>query len=240
MRTDLNLQATPGAKMMFLIKRRPASSREELLVHWFAHHMPGTIKLMGGYASKYIGTVFDADGDGGYPWDGVAQMFLDEPMATPDEPFGTVPADSFHEHVVPYSPWATREYIVMDGSEHLPVRPLTLNAPFPTTRSGFFKVSYLVKTKPEIDYEAFYDHWLNVHAPNAAETMRKVDGFRYVVGHSLDPDNAPYAGIAELYFHDPSGWHRYLETIQADGMEQWTTGEGTLALFARTELIGMP
>ena len=35
---------TPGAKMMYLIKRRPTVSREELVVHWFANHMPLVIQ----------------------------------------------------------------------------------------------------------------------------------------------------------------------------------------------------
>ena len=39
------------------------------------------------------------------------------------------------------------EYVVMDGSDQLPVEPLTLNAPYPCTRSGFFKVTFLVKAK---------------------------------------------------------------------------------------------
>ena len=35
---------TPLARMNYLIKRRASTSREELLVHWFANHMPGVIK----------------------------------------------------------------------------------------------------------------------------------------------------------------------------------------------------
>ncbi|MBT6431208.1 MAG: hypothetical protein HOK30_26315, partial [Rhodospirillaceae bacterium] len=34
---------TPGAKMMFPIKRRATTSREELIAHWFANHMPDVI-----------------------------------------------------------------------------------------------------------------------------------------------------------------------------------------------------
>ena len=35
--------ATPGAKMMYLIKRRATTTREELIAHWFANHMPDVI-----------------------------------------------------------------------------------------------------------------------------------------------------------------------------------------------------
>ena len=228
---------TPSVKMMFLIKRRPTTSREELIAYWFAHHMPGTIKAMGDIGTGYIGTVYD---DHDYPWDGVAQMFMDKPLKTPDGGHGRIPADSFHEHVQPYYGWATREYVVLDGAESLPVRPLTLNAPFPTTRSGFFKVTYLVKARPDIDHQALYDHWLNVHSVNVSETMKKVTGFRYVVGQSLDPDNAPYAGMAELYFPDRSSWELYREIIQDDGMAQWVSDEETLVLEAQTEFVAIP
>ena len=34
--------ATPGAKMMYLIKRRATTSREELVAHWFKNHMPSS------------------------------------------------------------------------------------------------------------------------------------------------------------------------------------------------------
>ncbi|MFT7220981.1 MAG: hypothetical protein ACI8Z1_002602 [Candidatus Azotimanducaceae bacterium] len=237
MHSDISVNPTPAVKMMFLIKRRPETSREELLVLWFAHHMPVTIKAMGGIGSGYIGTVYD---DNDYPWDGVAQMFMDEPLETPVEGHGSKPVDSFHEHVQPYFGWATREYIVMDGSQWLPVRPLTLNAPFPTTRSGFFKVTYLVKAKPNIDHEAFYDHWLGVHLKNVSATMRKLGGFRYVIGLSLDLDKAPYAGMAELYFKDSSAWNQYRASIQPDGLEQWVSEKETLILSAQTEFIAIP
>ena len=127
---------TPSVKMMFLIKRRPATSREELIAYWFAHHMPGTIKAMGDIGTGYIGTVYD---DHDYPWDGVAQMFMDKPLRTPDGGHGRIPADSFHEHVQPYYGWATREYVVLDGAENLPVRPLTLNAPISHNPVGFLQ-----------------------------------------------------------------------------------------------------
>ena len=78
-------------------------------------------------------------------------------------------------------PWATREYVVIDGSEHLDTDPLTLNAPYPMTRSGFHKVTYLVAAKPDTDYGEFFAHWLDIHVPNVKATMEAVGGFRYVV-----------------------------------------------------------
>ena len=73
-----------------------------------------------------------------------------------------------------------------------------------------------------------------------AETTAKVGGFRYVVGHSIDPDTAPYVGMAELHFPDRSAWKLYRETIQDAGMAQWISAEETLVLEAQTEFIAIP
>lgn len=241
----MTLEATPGVKMMYLIKRRAATSREELVAHWFANHMPGVIKRQqqgGGRRSahRYIATLFDADAQGEYPWDGVAQLWFDAALPRPKVPHGTKPSDSFQQKAEPYVPWPTIEYVVIDGAGQLPVEPLTLNDPFPCTRSGFFKLTFLVKAMEGVDYGRFFEHWLTVHAPNVEATMERVDGFRYVVSHSTEPEHEPYAGMAELYFHDPSGWARYREHIRPDGMEEWVDREGTLVLRAHTEMIGIP
>ncbi len=87
---------------------------------------------------------------------------------------------------------------MIDGSNRLSTEPLTLNAPYPSTRSGFFRMSFLVGAKPGTDYAAFFDHWLNVHVPNVRATMEDVGGFQYVVNHSMEPETVPYAGLAEL------------------------------------------
>jgi hypothetical protein len=156
------------------------------------------------------------------------------------------PSDTFQQKVEPYLPWATTEYVVMDPSDQLPVEPLTLNAPFPCTRSGFVKVSVLVKTQPGADVGRFYDHWLRVHVPNLASTVAAVGlrerggAFGYVVAHSLPAREEPYAGLAELYFHDDDGWVRYKTAIRPDGMQEWGDARGTLVLGANTDMIGIP
>ncbi len=241
------LEATPGAKMMYLIRRRPTTSREEIVAHWFANHMPSVIQGQKDqeaagepHARRYIATLFAANAKGEYPWDGVAQLWWDNALPRPKGPHGTTPTDTFQQKAEPYVPWATTEYVVIDGAEHLAVEPLTLNAPYPCTRSGFFKVTFLVKTKEGVEFGPFFEHWLSVHVPNVKATMEQVDGFSYVVSHSIDPQSEPYAGMAELYFHDESGWSRYRETIRPDGMEQWVDPDGTLVLRASTEMIGLP
>ena len=238
-------QAVPGTKVIFLIKRKPTTSREEVIAHWFGNHMPIVISNQQRsaakgrrHASRYFATLFDADRNGEYPWDGMAQLWWDAPLRMPKVPHGTTPTDSFQERSEPYVPWNTTEYVVMDGG--LEVQPLTLNDPFPNTRSGFFKKSFLVKAKQGTDYETFFSHWLDVHVPNVESTMRQVGGFRYCVSHSINPASEPFAGLAELYFPNKSGWEDYKQTIQPDGMEQWVDASGMLVLSSSTEMIGIP
>ena len=241
------MQPTPGAKMMYLIKRRPGTSREELVAHWFANHMPAVIQSQKDgerrgrpHAWRYFATLYDANGDGEHPWDGVAQLWWDRPLPKPATGFGAVPRDTFQQKAAPYMPWATREYVVIDGSEHLDTAPLTLNAPYPMTRSGFRKMTYLVAAKPGTDYDAFFAHWLDIHVPNVKATMESVGGFRYVVSHSIRPADEPYAGMAELYFHGSDGFSQWRRTMQPDGMENWIDGERMLILSAQTEMVGIP
>ena len=238
-----DLQPTPDAKMIYLIKRRPDASREELLVHWYGNHMSEVIEgqreraAQGKWhATRYIVTLFDANAEGEHPWDGMAQLWFGKPLPKPDTPQGAVPADTFQEKAEPYVPWATREYVVMDGA--LPVAPNTLNAPFPCTRSGFFKMTFLVKAREDTDFDAFFAHWLDVHVPNVRSTMEQVGGFRYVVSHSFDPDAEPYAGMAELYFPSADGWRGYRDHIRPDGMERWV--DDAMVLRAGTQMIGIP
>ena len=247
MASDALPSRVPGAKMIYLIRRRASASREELVAHWFANHMPGVIAMQARaaergkpHAKRYIATLFDADRDGAYPIDGMAQLWWDQAPPEPAEPHGAEPMDSFQQKAEPYLPWATQEYQVIDGAEHLDGAPLTLNAPYPTTRSGFFKVSFFVKAKSGTDFDAFFDHWLSVHAANVRGVMAQVGGFRYVISHSLAPADEPWAGLAELYFHDANSWDAYRKTIRPDGMERWVANDGVLVLRAQTEMVGIP
>jgi hypothetical protein len=147
------------------------------------------------------------------------------------------PQDSFHEKVEPYWPWATREYVAIDGA--LPLEPLTLNAPFPCTRSGFHKRTSLVAAKPGTDIDAMFAHWLDIHLPNVQKTMAAVGGFRYVVSLSLDMAAAPYAGMAELYFADPAGADAFWKTYELDGFEQYIDTDATRRFQSGTEMVGI-
>jgi hypothetical protein len=234
----------PGAKMQYLIKRKATTTREELIAHWFANHMPGVIDRNARnrdngkpHATHYVATLFNPQPEAPDDWDGVAQLWYAEPLPRPAQASAVEPYDSFQEKVEPYWQWATREYIVMDGA--LPLNPLTLNAPFPCTRSGFFKVTFLVALQSGADRAALFGHWLDVHVPNVRQTMEAVGGFRYAVSHGLEPETEPFVGMAELYFADASGWDAYRETIQPDGMAQWVDYKRMRVFESGTEMVGV-
>lgn len=235
---------TPGAKMVYLIKRKPTTTREELIAHWFANHMVGVIdrnerqRAAGKpHATHYVATLFDPPPEKSSNWDGMAHLWYPAPLPRPEVASAVEPYDTFQEKVEAYWPWANREYIALDGS--LPLTPLTLNPPFPCTRSGFFKVTFLVALQKGADRNALFDHWFDNHVPNVRTTMEKVGGFRYVVSHSIEPETEPYVGMAELYFADASGWAAYREHIRPDGMEQWVDYDAMAIFQGRTELVGI-
>ena len=236
----------PLIRMNYLIKRRQNASREELLVHWFANHMPAVIKGQADqkkkgkeHAQKYLATVFEeVDQQIGEHWDGMAQLWWNKELPTPNEPHGTTPVDTFQEVAEPYSPWATQEYLIIDGNHA--IRELTLNDAFPTTSSEFFKATFLVSAKKGIDYDQLFRHWLGAHAANAKSVLEKTGGFRYVIGHSTQPKTSKYVGMAELYFSRPDQFLDFNKSLQPDGMEKWIDAENMSVLISRTKMIGIP
>lgn len=240
---------TPGAKMMYLIKRRSSTSRDELIAHWFANHMPAVIERNAQAAAegnpsahRYVATLFKEQPDGPrdgdtLTWDGVAQLSYPAPLPHPDRPSGEPPRDTFQEKVEPYWPWATTEYVALDG--RLPLDPPTLNPPFPCTRSGFIKQISLVPVRQGVSVQALFDHWLDVHLPNVVETLQKVGGIRYVVNLSLDMDHAPYAGMPELWFPNLVAQREFWALIKPDGFQNFADAERTLRFRGDTEMVGI-
>lgn len=233
---------TLGTKVQYLIERRATTSREELIAHWFANHMPRVIARNEGnrvvgqpYARRYWASLFDSDGPA--DWDGVAQLWYDQVPTIPKQPSGTVPADTFHEKVQPYSAWLTHEWVFIDGA--VPFDVPTLDAPFPCTRSGFLKQVSLVPAKPGVSVAKMFDHWLDVHGPNVQKTLEQVGGIRYAVSLSADPDNAPYAGMAELYFPNAGAQTAFWEALEPDGFQQWADADHTLRFRCGTEMLGI-
>ena len=237
--------ATPGYRMNVLIRRRAGITRDELVTNWFANHMPAVVRRMAAHADagkphahRYIATLFDPPAEGAPVWDGIAQLWWKANLPKPKEPIGTKPADTFQQKALPYMPWMVREHVVLDGA--LPVTPNTLNEAFPFTRSGFFKVTFLIKTKPAIDHGAFVRHYLEVHAPNGAERIVAAGGFRYVVAHSVDPQSEEFASHAEVWFPDAEAWARSQRDQKPDGIEKFIDSDRSLVFTSRTEMVGIP
>lgn len=238
--------ATPGYRMNVLIRRRSGVSRDELVANWFANHMPGVVKAMANaalagqpHAHRYIATLFDAPANGGVPvWDGIAQLWWQQNLGKPPQPHGTKPVDTFQQKAEPYLPWWVREYIVLDGA--LPLAPNTLNEPFPCTRSGFFKSSFLMKAKPGADLDAFFAHWIGPHAANVASVLKAVGGFRYVIALSTEPREEEFCGHAEVYFPNAEAHQRFQRELKPDGMERWMDAERSLSFASGTEMVGIP
>ncbi|WP_419842089.1 EthD domain-containing protein [Candidatus Poriferisodalis sp.] len=240
-----DITATAGAKMIYLIRRRPEATRDELVANWFKNHMPGVIAGQERaaaegrvHATKYLATLFDQRPGRDVPWDGMAQLWFDRAVPNPPEPHGTVPADTFQQKAEPYVGWATTEYVVVDGE--LPVAPNTLNEPFPTTRSGLFKVTFLVPARAGADHDAAFRHWLEVHVPNVRSVMGEIGGLRYVVSHSQRPAAEAYLGMAELYFRAAAGWDDYRATITEDGFSEYVDLDRLVNLQSTTQMIGIP
>lgn len=238
---------TPGAKMLYLIRRRPGVTREELVVHWFARHMPPVIEsqLKAAAAGKfhawrYIATLFDADSGGLCPWDGIAALSFAAALPTAGVSHGEPPMDSFQERAMPYHPWATREYVMMDVGDALAARPSTLGTPFPCTRTGFHKLTFLVKARPGVDFKAMHEIWLDAHAPRITTQMQRFDGLRYALNLSIEPEVAPFAGMAELWFRTEAAARGYLAARQTDELQRFVSSEASLMLSSVTEMIGIP
>ena len=243
----MTVEPNERAKMIFLIKRREGSSRDELIMQWYKNHMPTVIASQDRAiargrdgASRYIAQLFQSSNKKEMSWDGMAQLWFAEPQKPAPNDHGQDPTDTFQQKAAPYFSWATREYVVIDGSENLSTEPLTLNEPYPSTRSGFFRVNYLVPAQAGTDYDAFFKHWLEVHVPNIRDWMNQANGFRYVVSHSIYPDVAPYAGMAELYFHSENDWRKCQSLMRADGMERFVDGVQMDIMFGDTEMVGVP
>ena len=243
----MTVEPNERAKMIFLIKRRESASRDELVMQWYKNHMPAVIASQNrsieqgrDSASRYIAQLFLSSNKAEMRWDGMAQLWFAGPQRPATNEHGREPTDTFQQKAEPYFSWATREYVVIDGSEHLNSAPLTLNDPYPSTRSGFFRVNYLVPAQEDTDYDAFFEHWLDVHVPNITDWMNQASGFRYVVSHSIYPDLAPYAGMAELYFHSEDDWRKCQSLMRADGMENFVDGARMDIMFGDTEMVGVP
>jgi hypothetical protein len=239
----MSQDTTRFTKMLFLIRHRAHTTRDALVAQWFKNHMPNVIaaqsvaKARGfNHATRYWATLFQETGE--RSWDGVAQLWFQAPMPYPDEPFGTQPSDSFQEHAEPYHAWETKETVLFD---HLPfAQGLTLNEPYPTTRTSIHRITLLIPTESgSIDLSTL-NHWLGHETGPFQDQAEAAGCLRCAVSLSTEIDRDPYLGAIEFYFAAADDWQNYSADVGDAFIQSLLLAEGTEIYFSDTELIGIP
>ncbi len=233
-----------------MVRRKDNVSRDEFVARWYAHHMPKIIAQVNEgaannrrFTSSYVVSLFDNIVSGlpedNQPLDGMAVMLTDREVARPNNGRRFTPGDSFVQLAEPFWSWQTQEYVVLDPSDRLPLTPHTFGPPFPTTRSGFIKVTRLLITHNENgDWTRLKQHWLDTRLPCLRDKILSVGGFGLLANISLYPEDNRYAGAEEYYFHNLSQWQRFVEINGVNGDELlrdqgcYLTSTEFVALFA--------
>lgn len=183
--------------------------------------MPAVIRHV--RPDRYSVTFFDA-GDQ-VPFDGMASLwFADADRArrwytTTD--LTTELEDGFFE-------LTDKRPVVLVCEEHVVV-----DGPQP---QDAVKVTGLVRRKPDVDPDTFYDSWLRDHAPNVAETLAATPGgLRYVVSHATMGERIPeYAGLAEVYYQDADAAKAHMKRLGPDGFLKYAEPAGFLSGYEVT------
>jgi uncharacterized protein (TIGR02118 family) len=86
------------------------------------------------------------------------------------------------------------------------------------------KVMMLVKRKPGISKEEFYNYWQNVHGPLVAKSAPKLR--KYIQNHFVEMPGQEYEGdgIIEMWYDDMESWQqpRDIDKTKADPlMADW-------------------
>jgi uncharacterized protein (TIGR02118 family) len=88
--------------------------------------------------------------------------------------------------------------------------------------------AFLVR-KEGMTYQEFLDHWQNQHTPIA----REIEGvLKYLTSVPVDPGNAEFDGIAELYFEDLDALH---DALGSEGSRNYDPEKG-VAKTAREDV----
>ncbi len=175
---------------------------ETLLEHWHTHHAALVREHLA--PSRYAITTLDKPKRG---YHGIATLHLGDGqegvIANLPEP---IRADPFYDMIGARTAMTLAEHVIVEGD---------------TTMAGF-KIAAFVRRRDDVSADEFFDHWLQIHAPNVGEYLTRTDGaFRYVVNHAIDaPDDAPFHGVAELWYADEAASQAHLGAVPLDGFEQ--------------------
>jgi hypothetical protein len=190
-----------GTKIIIANGANDTVTPAQFLDHWRNHHAGLVATHVG--PQRYAVTELEKPKAG---YHGVAVLHLGDDQADAlASPPPEIQADPFYGMIAQRTVLNVTEHVVVDGE-----------AP-----SGGYKVSAFVRRDPGVSAEDFFGHWLDVHAPNVAEHMRGVEGaYRYVVNHAVDaPDDAPFHGVAELWYRDADAQKAHLGSVPDDGFE---------------------
>jgi hypothetical protein len=174
---------------------------EQLLHHWGTHHA-GLVRTHLAPLRYALTTL--AKPKRGYH--GIATLHLrdDQRELLADLP-APIRADPFYGMIGVRTALRVDEHVIVDGD----------------AAAATFKVTAFVRRRHDVPAEQFFHHWLAVHAPNVAEHLRETEGaYRYVVNHAPDAgDDAPFHGVAELWYADEAASHAHLGAVPDDGFE---------------------
>lgn len=192
-------------KWIGIVRRREGVSHDEIVDAWQNVHVPH----VKGFADlvHYRITFFDGD-QPGVDYDGMAELtFRDQEHF--DNTFGKhAPperdADGFGQYIAPdgLTSLFVREYVNVDGE---------------TSRDDV-KISFFAKRKANLALEEFQAHWMDVHLPNVrAAVERTPSALRYVVNLVQPGTEAPYDGMASIWFRDRNATLGDLVGLKDDG-----------------------
>ena len=194
-------------KLVVLVKRGEGVSHDELVTHWQERHMPAVIEHV--QPQRYSVTFFDGDAS----YDGMASLWFEDAekakrwYTTAD--LATALNDGFFA-VTDQKPvvLVCEEHVIVDG-------------PHPAET---VKVTGLLRRKPEVDADTFYQSWLEDHVPNVAGALEATPGgLRYVVSHATLGGSKPaYAGLAEVYYTDGEAASAHMRKLGADNFLKHT------------------
>lgn len=202
-------------KRVFGVRRRDGVPHEELVDAWRDEHIPNVLRDLD--PDRYAVTFFRQRE--GTPFDGMAVLGFDDAKRgraafAPSDPPRSCAVDALMKR-------SARGAFTFDATEHVQV-----DGP-----RGPFKSVALVTKRPGVPMADLVRHWTEVHAPNVAGAADGLGGFRYVVsiGEGLAED-APYHGMAEVYYEDAEAWKAHGRAITPDGFDAFalTRPEGLM------------
>ena len=171
----------------------------QLLEHWRSHHARLVSEHVGPQRSALTELVKPKRG-----YHGIATLHLDDDQ--PDvlrTPPPEIRADPFYDMIGARIVMEVTEHVIVDGE------PVT----------DGFKTTAFVRRSPGVAADHFFEYWLEVHAPNVATSLGATDGgLRYVVNHDTDADDdAPFHGVAEVWYRDGDAAKAHLSAVGDDG-----------------------